>query len=113
MTYEYVLRSFEIKGLSDKSDLSFDNLFNMATHAPLSSSICIDFDVMAASDKCLDYAEFISKFPEFSKFKPSVSLFKEKDGLLTADVRFIERWSIDEEGDLDYAEIIGIPSEEI
>ena len=106
MKYEYVLRSFEIKGLSDKSDLSFDNLFSMATHAPLSSSICIDFNVMAASEKCFDYAEF-------SKFKPSVSLFKEKDGLLTADVRFIERWSIDEEGDLDYAEIIGIPSEEL
>ena len=94
MKYEYVLRSFEIKGLSDKSDLSFYNLFNMATQAPLSSSICIDFDVMAASDKCLDYAEFISKFPEFSKFKPSVSLFKEKDGLLTADVRFIEKLKI-------------------
>lgn len=100
MKYEYVVRTFEVKGLSPIADLSFNNLFyGMACHAPLSSAICIDFDVVAESKDCLDYTELLKKFPEFKAYEPTLNLNCEvgSGNRLTAFVQFIERWEIDEE----------------
>lgn len=107
--YRYVLRYFTIEGLSPFFDLSFDELFRLK-----GASIC-DHCELITSEYRFNYKEFVEKFPEFSSKAAYLDVYEQsKTHKLTAEVRFVERWEINEDAEcVEDTEIISEPETKI
>lgn len=103
--YQYVLRCFSIEGLSPFFDLSFDKLFSLKE-----ASICDHCDLIT-SEYRFNYKEFVEEFPEFSSKGAYLDVYEQSNThKLTAEVRFVECWEINEDAEcVEDTEIISKP----